>query len=82
MFNWRRLRDPQPLAQQGPILIEVGADRRERQVTLTPQREKVLAQAFPLSEKAQARVAHGLGQEQLQWLLEDLAATVAVARVR
>src|SRR5215831_4025617 len=44
VFNWRRLRDLQPLAMQGLIQIEVGADRRERQVTLTPRGEKGLAQ--------------------------------------
>lgn len=82
MFNWRRLQDLHSLAMQGLIQIEVGACRRKRQVTLTPQGEKVLAQAFPLLEKAQARVVHGLGQERLQRLLDDLAATVAVARVR
>jgi hypothetical protein len=40
----------------------------------------VMSRALPLWEKAQARVAKGLGQERLQRLLGDLAAAVALTR--
>lgn len=75
-------RDLKPLEKQGLIRIEVGEDRRERQVTLTTRGHQALAGAFPLWEQAQARVAQGLGQERLQRLLADLSAAVAVARAR
>jgi DNA-binding MarR family transcriptional regulator len=73
-------RDLKPLEKQGLLTVEVGEDRRERKVTLTPQGQQVLAHALPLWEKAQARVEKGLGQERLQRLLDDLSAAVAVTK--
>lgn len=74
-------RNLQPLEKQGLIRIESGEDRRERQVTLTPRGQQALAKAFPLWEKAQARVAEGFGQERLQQLYTELADLRAISRL-
>ncbi|MFQ5520815.1 MAG: MarR family winged helix-turn-helix transcriptional regulator [Candidatus Methylomirabilia bacterium] len=71
-------RDLKPLEREGFIRIEPGGDRRVREVTLTDQGRKALARALPLWEKAQSRVATGLGQARLRRLLSDLSATVAL----
>ncbi len=73
-------RDLRPLERQRLVSIETGEDRRERKVDLTAKGAQVITRALPLWQKAQAYVAQGLGQERLQRLLEDLAATVALTR--
>ncbi len=73
-------RNLRPLEKQGLIRIEPGEDRRERQVTLTARGQQALAKAFPLWEKAQARVADGFGQERLQRLFAELSDLRAVSR--
>jgi DNA-binding MarR family transcriptional regulator len=73
-------RNLRPLEKQGLLRIELGADRRERKVTLTVQGEQTMAEALPLWEAAQARVTHGFGQERLRQLFTELAALTAVSR--
>jgi DNA-binding MarR family transcriptional regulator len=73
-------RNLRPLEKQGLIRIEPGEDRRERQVRLTARGQRALATAFPLWEKAQARVAAGFGQERLRRLFTELADLRAVGR--
>ena len=73
-------RNLRPLEKQGLIRIEPGGDRRERQVRLTARGQHALAKAFPLWEKAQARVARGFGQERLQRLFTELANLRTVSR--
>jgi DNA-binding MarR family transcriptional regulator len=73
-------RNLRPLEKQGLLCIEPGEDRRERQVRLTTRGQQALAKAFPLWEKAQARVAGGFGQERLQRLFTELANLRAVSR--
>jgi len=74
-------RNLRPLEKQGFIRIAAGEDRRERQVTLTPRGQQALAKAFPLWEKAQARVAEGFGPERLQRLYTELADLRAISRL-
>ena len=73
-------RNLRPLEKQGLLRIEHGADRRERKVTLTARGEKVMGEALPLWEAAQARVTHGFGGERLSQLLTELTALTAVSR--
>jgi DNA-binding MarR family transcriptional regulator len=73
-------RNLRPLEKQGLLRIELGADRRERKVTLTARGERAVAEALPLWEAAQARVTHGFGQERLRQLFTELAALTAVSR--
>ena len=69
------------LETQGLIRIESGADRRERQVTVTARGQQVLAKAIPLWEKLQARFAKIFGQERLQQLFGDLSELRTVSRM-
>ena len=73
-------RNLRPLEKQGLIRIELGEDRRERIVTLTGRGQKAIADAIPLWEEAQARVAKRFGQERFRRLLSDLSAMVAVTQ--
>ena len=73
-------RNLQPLVTQGLIHIESGADRRERQVTMTARGRQVLATAIPLWENLQARFAETFGPERLQQLFGDLSELRAVSR--
>lgn len=73
-------RDLRPLERQGLVSVAPGEDRRERKVDLTPKGAQVISQAIPLWEKAQAQVAHGLGQERLHRLLSDLSAATALTQ--
>ena len=73
-------RDLRPLERQRLVSIETGKDRRERKIDLTVKGAQVITRALPLWQKAQTQIAQGLGQERLQRLLEDLAATVALTR--
>lgn len=73
-------RNLRPLEKQGLIRIEAGEDRRERIVTLTNRGHKALTSALPLWEKAQARIAKGLGQGRLRRLLSDLSVMVEIAQ--
>ena len=75
-------RNLRPLEEQGLIRIAPGADRRERQVTLTPRGHQTLTTAFPLWQEAQARIAKGFGQERLQRLYTELADLRAISRAR
>ncbi len=69
-----------PLKKEGWITIEPGQDRRVREVSLTADGRRVLEQAYPLWQQAQAHVAERLGGERMAHLLGDLAATVGALR--
>ncbi len=73
-------RNLQPLETQGLIRIESGADRRERQVTMTARGRQVLATAIPLWENLQTRFAETFGSERLQQLFGDLSELRGVSR--
>lgn len=68
------------LEKQGLIRVEIGGDRREREVSLTDRGRESLAKAYPLWKEAQAHVARQFGRERLERLLSDLAGVVAVTR--
>jgi DNA-binding MarR family transcriptional regulator len=62
------------------IKIVPGADRREREVSLTLLGHETLLQALPLWEEAQAHVVKGLGEERMNSLLKNLSEVVSLAR--
>jgi DNA-binding MarR family transcriptional regulator len=68
------------LEKRGFIAIQAGEDRREREVSLTPQGYEVLEQGASLWAQAQAHIQEGLGREWLENLLRDLGETVALTR--
>ena len=68
------------LEKRGFIAIQSGEDRREREVSLTPQGYEVLEKAASLWVQAQAHIHEGLGKEKLENLLGGLAETVTLTR--
>ena len=62
------------------ILIEPGQDRRERQVSITEQGKRVLMEAIPLWEAAQAHIEQGLSGDRMGSLLKDLSEIIALSR--
>jgi DNA-binding MarR family transcriptional regulator len=68
------------LEQQGLIRVDMGSDRREREVRLTDRGRDVLAQVYPIWREVQAEVAQHFGHERLARLLAELSALIEVAR--
>lgn len=75
-------RNLRPLEKEGLIHVTPGDDLRTRIVTLTTRGKEVLSKAFPLWEKAQARVLKGLGQERWKALQANLKEVVSQANER
>ncbi|NKB81040.1 MAG: MarR family transcriptional regulator [Nitrospirales bacterium] len=74
-------RNLKPLKKDGLILVSQGqSDQREREVTLTVTGQARLAKALPLWKTVQQQVTKELGQARVDRLLEDLSATIDVAR--
>ncbi len=73
-------RNLKPLENQGLIQTVPGSDRREREITLTPTGESMLAKALPLWRKAQGQVQQEIGKDRFGRLLTDLQATVEAAQ--
>jgi DNA-binding MarR family transcriptional regulator len=69
------------LQKQGLIQVDMGNDRRERQVRLTDRGRDVLAQVYPIWKEVQAEVAKRFGDERLARLLSELSALVKVTRL-
>jgi len=70
-------RNLRPLEKEGLMNVTPGDDQRTRIVTVTPRGKEVLSQAFPLWEKAQARVVNGLGLERWKSLQANLKEVVS-----
>ena len=68
------------LAKKGLIRIQMGSDRREREVTLTDRGREALAKGYPFWQKAQTHVVKGLGEERWKALREGLSAVVSLTR--
>lgn len=69
-------RNLEVLEKQGLVQVSAGEDRRTRQVVITEEGRAMLLKAYPLWEKAQARIRENMGAERLQTLLEGLSALV------
>jgi DNA-binding MarR family transcriptional regulator len=70
------------LEHQGLIQVDMGKDRREREVRLTDRGRDALAHVYPVWKEVQAEVAQRFGSARLARLLAELSALVEVARPR
>ena len=79
MHDTALVRNLRVLEERGWLTIEVGADRRQRLVTLTDEGRSVFAAAMPLWNKAQKEVAEALdeGVEQMNRRLLRLTRKVS-----
>jgi DNA-binding MarR family transcriptional regulator len=68
------------LAREKLVRVRPGTDGRVREVSLTRTAESRLDAAFPLWEKAQARMSERLGAERMGRMLSDLSAAIKAAQ--
>lgn len=73
-------RNLQPLEREGFVQINVGEDRRERLVSVTPAGRKVLARALPLWEDVHHRFEQKVGKREAKELRDTLKRIVNVGR--
>ena len=73
-------RNLKPLVRKGFVRIDHEEDQRVRRIGLTPAGREVLEAARPLWERAQSRIAEGLGRRRWSGLLGDLSATLEAVR--
>ena len=64
-------RNLKPLETEGLLRIEAGADRRVRNVTVTPEGEALLERAIPMWRYAQTRMIDRMGDERWAELLRE-----------
>lgn len=67
-------RDLKPLTERGLVQVAAGEDRRTREVRLTRQGREAVGRAYPLWQRAQARVVAGSPWPVLSGGLEEVAA--------
>lgn len=65
-------RNLKPLQAEGLLRIEAGADRRVRNVAVTPEGEALLEKAMPMWRKAQTQMIDKLGDDRWGDLLRQL----------
>ena len=73
-------RNLQPLIKRKLVDTAPGADRRVRNIQLTPQGKRLLSKALPLWQKAQSHLVDGLGRKRWEGLLDDLSAAVSLTQ--
>ena len=73
-------RNLRPLEKQGLVRISPGKDKREREVTLTTEGAKMLAQAVPMWKDVQARLTTNMGKDRVTDLLSGLRSAVAAVK--
>jgi DNA-binding MarR family transcriptional regulator len=66
-------RDLGPLTERGLVEIAAGDDRRTRVVRLTRQGREAIGQAYPLWQRAQARIVEGSSWPVLAGGLQEVA---------
>ena len=74
-------RNLKPLLDRGLVERGEGEDRRQRPIAITPAGRDALGQALPLWEKAQARIAGGLGAARWKGMVGDLNKAIRLARM-
>jgi DNA-binding MarR family transcriptional regulator len=72
-------RDLKPLTEQGLVEITAGEDRRMRKVRLTRQGREAIGRAYPLWQRAQARLVEGSGPDRWQAVASGLEEVAALA---
>lgn len=60
------------LERQGLIQIQPGADRRVKEISLTPKGHELLVEVYPYWKKAQEKTEELLGKDTLHQLLAEL----------
>lgn len=65
-------RNLKPLETDGLLRVESGADRRVRNVTITPEGEALLEKAIPMWRSAQTHMIDRMGDERWGELLRQL----------
>ncbi len=73
-------RNLKPLLDRELVERGEGEDRRQRPIAITPAGRDALGQALPLWEKAQVRIAGGLGAARWKGMVEDLSEAIRLAR--
>lgn len=73
-------RNLKPLINAGLIQVKPGKDRRVREISLTTEGRKRLQHAFPLWQRSQDVMSHGLGSPAMTDLLAHLKGIVKIAR--
>ena len=73
-------RNLKPLEKQGLVVVAVGTDRRTRAVMITPEGRKILKEATPYWEQAQEVIAHGLGENGMNTLLDSISKVTSLTR--
>jgi len=72
-------RDLKPLTEQGLVQIAAGEDRRMRVVRLTSQGRQAIGRAYPLWQRAQARIVEGSGPDRWPAVASGLEEVAALA---
>ena len=75
-------RDLKPLTERGLVQIAAGEDRRMRVVRLTSQGRQAVGRAYPLWQRAQARIVEGSGPDRWQAVASGLEEVAALAVTR
>jgi DNA-binding MarR family transcriptional regulator len=73
-------RDLKPLTERGLVQIAAGEDRRQRVIRLTSQGREAIGRAYPLWQRAQARIVHSTGPNHWQAVAAGLEEVAALAR--
>jgi len=73
-------RNVKPLERDGWITVSVGADRRERLLTITPAGKEVLERARPLWRAVSEKFEHTYGADRVDALRSSMTEVVKVAR--
>jgi len=63
-----------PLKTEGWILEKRGADRRKKEIRLSPRGEKLLKKAYPVWKSAQRHFIQGMGRDEWRALKRELEA--------
>lgn len=66
------------LEKQGLIRIATGDDRREREISITRRGGEALKRAYPLWQKAQAKVINSMGPQDVKVMREKVGAVTAL----
>lgn len=74
-------RNLKPLEKQGLISISEGSDRRTRSVILTAEGREKIKETIPYWEQAQEIIAGGLGNRNMNDMLERISKLTELARI-
>lgn len=69
-------RNLKPLERSDWVEIMSGADKRVREVSITPAGHKILAEAYPQWRRAQERIVDEMGDKRFETLLSDLGTAI------